>query len=988
MAAPAGTVRVSGLPADIEEGRLKDKLFIHFLRTRNGGGEIETITIAKATPVSALITFEECEVARSVIERSPHVLEVSGKKYKLSVSEYREVLDPDEVVTRLSAVMDYSRVPGGALALRRLQENHREIHLSYDAALELYTLYGAYSKVQAALTQLFGQSGNQESDSGQRVASGSWSEPSSQRLQVTPSEDLTANLNRQKEESRSVDPLGSPAEVSSSRSQRDLTPGAHDDQGEGAAPQLTWPPEEDSLVIVDADMFQYLQKYRQNDYQQILRLYGVEAVEVTNQGLTSLYLQSAAGAGEKFGDRKTLSLARNAIRQFFQENETKIWRVEFLKSIFSSGKVLQTAKDSLSLRYPLILLKEDDTYVYMIGDSRDVCDAKQCFLEQSLDQCLKSEEDETKDDAVRKCRLAPRFKESGLPPLGGKPTDFCLRGGPAAQSRAKTSGPMLGFNVLSEPAQTGERVPGGSPQTTAEDIWLKSHRSLSPTAFTQSNDTFLNSELMKSPPKAASLSPSLLDSVPAPAVPGSTLKRANSFSGTPQRKAQPTQQRSRDDANKPAAGAGSGSGSRVGTSSSSPADHLSKDRQVGHHAEIQVSTVMWQHIKEAYSTQVDDLTSDILTLESPHGGGGGVTVTLRGASPSKLKSCRLSLQKLIDSVNRDFSVQDLPLSELGLTDPTDETLLACCHNLRNCFRTVTVQITKKNVLLLGPTLLSSQLAASLLSVFSKDLAGMNKPAPLIQTTQGQSAGAMSESGSGTPGGTSIDQETRTKQSGSGETKPANGPVSQPRLYKDPVIKEKVKYTAAADRNGQKSSVFVSKMGGSERESEDKSGTHPEDEPSQPRLEASQKGGEQQRRHEREESRSGAEAEPLRWGIHGRMTFSKLNISIQGHKNSSTIKITYYIPDGIQQEGHPSPGKPFQGGTFDAYLPDCEAARRLMPRLEKAFQLGLSFTVMEKGTGARVTWSCIPHKTTLQGGKSGWVKPLGTSSELDRGRSGS
>lgn len=59
MAEPCRTVRVSGLPTDIEDDRLKDKLFIHFLRTRNGGGEIESVTIVKATLVSALITFED-----------------------------------------------------------------------------------------------------------------------------------------------------------------------------------------------------------------------------------------------------------------------------------------------------------------------------------------------------------------------------------------------------------------------------------------------------------------------------------------------------------------------------------------------------------------------------------------------------------------------------------------------------------------------------------------------------------------------------------------------------------------------------------------------------------------------------------------------------------------------------------------------------------------------------------------------------------------
>lgn len=56
--------------------------------------------------------------------------------------------------------------------------------------------------------------------------------------------------------------------------------------------------------------------------------------------------------------------------------------------------------------------------------------------------------------------------------------------------------------------------------------------------------------------------------------------------------------------------------------------------------------------------------------------------------------------------------------------------------------------------------------------------------------------------------------------------------------------------------------------------------------------------------------------------------------------------------------------------FEAYLPDCEKTRRLLPRLEKAFRQGLTFTVVEKDTEAMVTWDCIPHKTSIHGGKSG------------------
>lgn len=790
--------------------------------------------------------------------------------------------------------MDSSRLPGGALALRNLQEKHPDIHLSYDGALELYTLSGTYSKVQVAFAQLFGQSRSQHSVSVQQATSGSWSECSSQKPQVNPSEDSSAKPNKQTRQSRAVDTLGSPG--CSSSSQRDqLTSGAYsgDDivQREGATPQLNWPPEDESLLIVDADMFQYLQKFCRKDYLQILSLYGVEVVEVTNQGFTSLYLQSAAGVEESVRGHQSLSLARDALSQFFLENEAKIWRGDFLKSIFSSGKDLQTAKDHISLRHPKIILKEDDTNVYMIGNSKDVCDAKQFFLDQSLHQYLKSEEDETKEDLARRCRLAPRFKESRLPPLGSRPTDFCLRGGTTSQSRPKCSGPMLGINVLSEPERIGERVSRASPQMTAEDILFISP--LSPTTSMQSD---------KSLAKASSLSTSMSQdgALDPPAVSGSTLKRANSFSGTPQCKPQLTQQRSQDDTKKLTAGAR--------TPSSGLTGHLCSDRQAGYNTEIMVSSEMWKHIKEAYRTQVDDLTSDIQIRESVHPGSSSVTVALRGASPSKLKSGRLGLQKLIDSVNRDFIVHKLPLSELGLTDPKDGTLLACCNNLRSFFCTVTIQIAEDSVSLRGPKPLCSQVAASLLRVFSTDLTHIYRqqecsvpstskcnPATLVEPSADQSAQlhshskneAMPETRTGSTDGTSIDGERRANPSGFAETETVNGSVSQPGLYKHPVIKKKVKYAGTGDRNGQKSSV--PKIGDDESENHVKVG-----------CDSAQKDRAQQRCKESEESRSSSEAELLQRGIHGQMSYSKLNFSIPGHQNDSAIKITYYIPDGIQE----------------------------------------------------------------------------------------
>lgn len=55
---------MTGLPVDGSENRLVDKLQIHFLRKKNGGGEISSVTLSKTIPGTAFITFEESEGER------------------------------------------------------------------------------------------------------------------------------------------------------------------------------------------------------------------------------------------------------------------------------------------------------------------------------------------------------------------------------------------------------------------------------------------------------------------------------------------------------------------------------------------------------------------------------------------------------------------------------------------------------------------------------------------------------------------------------------------------------------------------------------------------------------------------------------------------------------------------------------------------------------------------------------------------------------
>jgi deltex-like protein len=90
--------------------------------------------------------------------------------------------------------------------------------------------------------------------------------------------------------------------------------------------------------------------------------------------------------------------------------------------------------------------------------------------------------------------------------------------------------------------------------------------------------------------------------------------------------------------------------------------------------------------------------------------------------------------------------------------------------------------------------------------------------------------------------------------------------------------------------------------------------------------------------------------------------------------TKTIKIQYDIPSGIQQPYHENPGNPYGATNRVAYLPNNNEGRKLLSRLKHAWTHGLIFTIgtsLTTGQSDSVTWSSIPHKTSLDGGEYGW-----------------
>ncbi|NWR36127.1 IN35 protein, partial [Tachuris rubrigastra] len=91
------TVRVRGFPAELSPDRVADKLTIHFLRSRNGGGDIAEVRVVPGPRPYVLITFEAPEVAQRILKLKDHVLTIGGMQYPLEVTLHNEELSPDEV---------------------------------------------------------------------------------------------------------------------------------------------------------------------------------------------------------------------------------------------------------------------------------------------------------------------------------------------------------------------------------------------------------------------------------------------------------------------------------------------------------------------------------------------------------------------------------------------------------------------------------------------------------------------------------------------------------------------------------------------------------------------------------------------------------------------------------------------------------------------------------------------------------------------------
>ncbi|KAI4894696.1 hypothetical protein NFI96_014367, partial [Prochilodus magdalenae] len=386
MAAEGRTVKVSGLPVHMPENRLVDKIHIHFLRKRNGGGEISSVTVSKSSPGIALITFEESRVALKLAKRGKQVFKVNEKDYDITISLHHEEVAPDEVILHMSVIVDYSKLPEGKTTLLSLLEKFPGVGLHFDPQKDHCTLSGYYTEVQSLSKLVLGSLESQNS------ADGVTSRKKSPEMYYVPLErtDNTAEANKADEGATNAPHTQElDLEMESTVTKRgtelydyssSIQPGSHEDvmEDKGDLQPDDETSFEDFSLVVDSDIFRYLHKYCTKEYQSILRRHRVEVLDVTYQDITTLY----------FKPQKTLSQrgmgsvikAHQDLANLYQEKESQLRKENIPKSGFPK-KDLEHALDGLKQRLPKLMIDEDEGNVYLVGSKSDVSEAKQFIVD-------------------------------------------------------------------------------------------------------------------------------------------------------------------------------------------------------------------------------------------------------------------------------------------------------------------------------------------------------------------------------------------------------------------------------------------------------------------------------------------------------------------------------------------------------------------------------------------------------------------------------
>lgn len=131
---------------------------------------------------------------------------------------------------------------------------------------------------------------------------------------------------------------------------------------------------EDFSLIVDSDIFRYLNKYCSKEYQSILRQHRVEVLDVNCEDITTLYLKPRTALSNY--NVSSVKKAHKDLAHLYHQKESQL-RKEYIYKHGIPEKELSRALESLRTRLPRLMIDVEDMKLYMVGGKSDVSEAKQ-----------------------------------------------------------------------------------------------------------------------------------------------------------------------------------------------------------------------------------------------------------------------------------------------------------------------------------------------------------------------------------------------------------------------------------------------------------------------------------------------------------------------------------------------------------------------------------------------------------------------------------
>ncbi|XP_051894577.1 uncharacterized protein LOC127582959 [Pristis pectinata] len=374
------TIQVSDLPTGISKRSLEDKLMIHFLRAKNGGGEIIDVVFPTESLSSALIIFEEAEVAQRVLQIENQILAINGKQYKLKVRSANSEIKIDQVIPHISMTIDYGKLYGGKRLMKHFQKTHKDVQFGFDQKVEHCTVVGTFSAIKelsGEIHHLLSLNPDQSSISSNETKHQLHNSLESAAFSSSNS------IGKDAWKSNAVsNAKGDGLELQTKSGLESSVSGRRGTDLHRSKEQHTGT-SEDYTLLMDSDIYMYIQKFYKDGYQNILHKYLVEALDIGDEGITMVFLQAAAGC---LDSGTSLQRAHRELSQLYQEFEFALRKEQIRKeSLTSDVKLLQNIFVSIQAQFPQINFNEDVKYFYLIGTSND------CSLAKKYLQDLKEE---------------------------------------------------------------------------------------------------------------------------------------------------------------------------------------------------------------------------------------------------------------------------------------------------------------------------------------------------------------------------------------------------------------------------------------------------------------------------------------------------------------------------------------------------------------------------------------------------------------------